>query len=126
LYEPFSEPRFVKLAQNLINRYDFQIFDGIIIAAALEANCSILYSEDMQNGQIIENTLKIGGTLGSDNMQLIFYINTTQRNKEVFMVSPSENKILDHNSTEFNAAFNSRRGIGRSNKKALKDFGWTT
>ncbi|MDR2595174.1 MAG: PIN domain-containing protein [Fibromonadaceae bacterium] len=49
----------IKLAQNLINRYDFQIFDGIIIAAALEANCDILYSEDMQNGQIIENTLKI-------------------------------------------------------------------
>jgi len=49
----------IKLAQNLINRYDFQIFDGIIIAAALEANCNILYSEDMQNGQIVENTLKI-------------------------------------------------------------------
>jgi predicted nucleic acid-binding protein len=49
----------IKLAQNLINKYDFQIFDGIIIAAALEANCSILYSEDMQNGQIVENTLKI-------------------------------------------------------------------
>jgi len=49
----------IKLAQNLINRYDFQIFDGIIIAAALEANCNILYSEDMQDGQIIENTLRI-------------------------------------------------------------------
>jgi len=49
----------IKLAQNLINRYDFQVFDGIIIAAALEANCNILYSEDMQNGQIIENTLRI-------------------------------------------------------------------
>jgi predicted nucleic acid-binding protein len=49
----------IKLAQNLINRYDFQIFDGIIIAAALEANCHTLYSEDMQNGQIIENTLRI-------------------------------------------------------------------
>ena len=49
----------IKLAQNLINRYDFQIFDGIIVAAALEANCNILYSEDMQDGQIIENTLRI-------------------------------------------------------------------
>ena len=49
----------IKLAQNLVNKYDFQIFDGIIIAAALEANCDILYSEDMQNEQIIENTLKI-------------------------------------------------------------------
>jgi predicted nucleic acid-binding protein len=49
----------IKLAQNLVVKYDFQIFDGIIAAAALEANCDILYSEDMQTGQIIENTLKI-------------------------------------------------------------------
>jgi len=49
----------IKLAQNLVIKYDFQIFDGIIAAAALEADCGILYSEDMQDGQIIENTLKI-------------------------------------------------------------------
>ena len=49
----------VKLAQDLVGKYDFQIFDGIIIAAALEADCDILYSEDMQDGQIIENMLKI-------------------------------------------------------------------
>jgi predicted nucleic acid-binding protein len=48
-----------KLAQNLVGRYDFQIFDGIIVAAALEANCDILYSEDMHNGLIVEDTLKI-------------------------------------------------------------------
>ena len=49
----------IKLAQNIIDKYDFQVFDGIIVAAALEANCDVLYSEDMQDGQIIENTLKI-------------------------------------------------------------------
>jgi len=49
----------IRLAQNLVSKYDFQIFDGIIVAAALEADCDILYSEDMQDGQIIENTLKI-------------------------------------------------------------------
>jgi predicted nucleic acid-binding protein len=49
----------IKLAQDLIGKYDFQMFDGIIIAAALEANCDTLYSEDMYDGQIIENTLKI-------------------------------------------------------------------
>lgn len=49
----------IKLAQYLIKRYDFQIFDGIIVAAALEANCNVIYSEDMQHGQIIESTLKI-------------------------------------------------------------------
>ena len=49
----------IKLAQDLVGKYDLQIFDGIIIAAALEADCDILYSEDMQNGQIIEGMLKI-------------------------------------------------------------------
>ncbi|MDR3000366.1 MAG: PIN domain-containing protein [Fibromonadaceae bacterium] len=49
----------IKSAQYLVKRYDFQIFDGIIVAAALEAGCSIIYSEDMQHGQIIESTLKI-------------------------------------------------------------------
>ncbi|GBU25269.1 hypothetical protein R83H12_01912 [Fibrobacteria bacterium R8-3-H12] len=49
----------IKSAQYLVNRYDFQIFDGIIVAAALEANCDILYSEDMQHNQTIENTLRI-------------------------------------------------------------------
>jgi predicted nucleic acid-binding protein len=49
----------IKLAQDLVGKYDFQVFDGIIVAAALEADCDILYSEDMQNGQIIENMLKI-------------------------------------------------------------------
>jgi len=49
----------IKLAQDLVSKYDFQMFDGIIVAAALEADCDILYSEDMQNGQIIEDMLKI-------------------------------------------------------------------
>ena len=49
----------IKLAQSLVVKYDFQIFDGIIIAAAMEANCDILYSEDMQHGQVVENAIKI-------------------------------------------------------------------
>jgi len=35
-------------------RYRFSFYDSLIIAAALEANCQTLYSEDMQHGQIIE------------------------------------------------------------------------
>lgn len=38
----------------LIQRYDFQIFDSIIVASALDANCTILYSEDMQHGLAIK------------------------------------------------------------------------
>jgi len=49
----------IKLAQSLVRKYDFQIFDGIIVAAALEADCDILYSEDMHNGLVIEDKLEI-------------------------------------------------------------------
>ncbi len=39
--------------------YGFSFYDSLIIAAAIESNCSVLYSEDMSNGQIIDNKLKI-------------------------------------------------------------------
>jgi predicted nucleic acid-binding protein len=46
-------------AEKLITRYDLQLFDAIIVAAALEAGCTILYTEDMHHGLIIEGTLSI-------------------------------------------------------------------
>lgn len=46
-------------SKKLILRYDFQLFDSIIIASALEADCNILYSEDLQHNQLIENRLTI-------------------------------------------------------------------
>jgi predicted nucleic acid-binding protein len=36
-------------------RYRYFIYDSLIIAAALEANCDTLYTEDLQHGQVIEN-----------------------------------------------------------------------
>jgi len=47
------------LARKLISKYDFQLFDSIIVASSLEADCEILYSEDLQHNQLIENRLKI-------------------------------------------------------------------
>ena len=35
-------------------RYGFSFYDSLIVAAALEAGCTTLYSEDMQDGQRIE------------------------------------------------------------------------
>ena len=49
----------IKLAHQLVKNYDFQLFDSIIVASALEAGCEILYTEDMQNGQVIEKKLTI-------------------------------------------------------------------
>jgi predicted nucleic acid-binding protein len=49
----------LKSARKLITRYDFQLFDSIVVASALEANCHILYSEDMHHGLLVENRMKI-------------------------------------------------------------------
>ena len=42
-------------AATLIEKYGFQIFDAVIVAAALEADCTVLYSEDMQHGFKVES-----------------------------------------------------------------------
>ncbi len=40
-------------------RYGFSLYDSLIVAAALIAGCDTLYSEDMQDGQIIDGHLVI-------------------------------------------------------------------
>ena len=49
----------VFFACDIAKRYGYSFYDSLILAAALEADCQIIYSEDMQHGQIIEHTLKI-------------------------------------------------------------------
>jgi len=46
-------------ACQIAGRYGFSFFDSLIVAAALESDCTILYSEDMQDGQIIEGKLTV-------------------------------------------------------------------
>jgi predicted nucleic acid-binding protein len=41
-------------ALEIAERYGFSIYDATIVAAALNAGCEILYSEDLQDGQVIE------------------------------------------------------------------------
>ena len=38
-------------AMSLQGRYGFSFYDSLIVAAALEAGCTRLYSEDLQHGQ---------------------------------------------------------------------------
>ena len=45
-------------ALDIKNRYHFSYYDSLIISSAIKSNCNILYSEDMQHNQQIEN-LKI-------------------------------------------------------------------
>ncbi len=49
----------ILLAVKIQYKYKFQYYDSLIIATALENGCSVLYSEDMQHKQLIENKLTI-------------------------------------------------------------------
>src|SRR5664279_3770447 len=40
------------LGLELAERYGFSIYDGLIVAAAVRAGCAILYTEDLQPGQV--------------------------------------------------------------------------
>ncbi len=39
--------------------YGCGIYDAFVVAAALDARCKTLYSEDFQDGQVIERNLTI-------------------------------------------------------------------
>ena len=46
-------------ASQLRSNFSFSYFDSIIVAAALETNSTILYSEDMHDGLVIDDQLTI-------------------------------------------------------------------
>jgi len=46
-------------ACKIAEKYQYSFYDSLIIASALEAECQILYSEDMQHNQFVEGKLKI-------------------------------------------------------------------
>jgi len=46
-------------ASTLRQHYRFSFWDSMIVAAALESHCTILYSEDMQHEQHVEKQLII-------------------------------------------------------------------
>lgn len=46
-------------ASNLRARYSLSFWDSLIVSTALFANTSVLYSEDMQDGFVLEEGLRI-------------------------------------------------------------------
>jgi predicted nucleic acid-binding protein len=40
-------------------RYRFSLYDSMLVAAALISGATILYSEDLQHGQVIDNQLRV-------------------------------------------------------------------
>jgi predicted nucleic acid-binding protein len=45
--------------RSIAAKYGYTMFDGLIAASALEAECDTLYSEDLQDGQVIDGRLTI-------------------------------------------------------------------
>ena len=46
-------------AIEIARRYGYSIYDASIVASALRAGCKTLYSEDLQDGQVIDKQLTI-------------------------------------------------------------------
>lgn len=46
--------RLYRASLDIQSRYRFAYYDALIVAAALDAGCTTLYSEDLQDGQRIE------------------------------------------------------------------------
>jgi predicted nucleic acid-binding protein len=43
----------------VFERYRFSLYDSMLVATALISGAKILYSEDLQHGQIIDNQLRV-------------------------------------------------------------------
>ena len=48
-----------KTALVIAEKYRYSVYDALIASAALEAGCKTLYSEDLQDGQVINQQLTI-------------------------------------------------------------------
>ncbi len=51
-------------ALEIAEKYGYGIYDALVAAAALEAGCTTLYTEDMQGGQVIERRLTVRNPFG--------------------------------------------------------------
>jgi predicted nucleic acid-binding protein len=48
-----------QIGLEIAERYGLSIYDAMIVAAALQAGCDTLWSEDMQDGMLLEDRLRI-------------------------------------------------------------------
>jgi predicted nucleic acid-binding protein len=49
----------IKDTWRIKRQYQFSYWDSLIIAASLESACHVVYTEDLQNGQIIDSSLTV-------------------------------------------------------------------
>jgi predicted nucleic acid-binding protein len=48
-----------KAALEIAQKHRYEIYDALVIAAALQAKCAILYSEDLHHGQVIGGRIEV-------------------------------------------------------------------
>ena len=48
-----------QVGRALAGRYNFSVYDSMIVAAALVGDCTTLWSEDMKDGLLVEDQLRI-------------------------------------------------------------------
>lgn len=53
------DERTIREAIRLAGRYQLSHWDSLIVAAAVLAGCEILYTQDMQHGQVFDEQLKV-------------------------------------------------------------------
>jgi predicted nucleic acid-binding protein len=54
LCKVFASIELYEKTLDITSRYNYSFYDSLLIAAALRADCALLYSEDLQHGQKIE------------------------------------------------------------------------
>ena len=54
-------------ALRVAERYNYSMFDALIIASALEAGSDTLWSEDMHSGMVIDGRLRIANPFRTEN-----------------------------------------------------------
>lgn len=54
-----NNQRTINQALRIAEKYKYSLYDSLIISSALSCNCKTLYSEDMHDGQVIEDKLII-------------------------------------------------------------------
>ncbi len=62
-YDKYSvvdfDPTILLTASELREKHSLSFWDSLIVASALYARCELLYSEDMQDGLVLDNRLTI-------------------------------------------------------------------
>jgi predicted nucleic acid-binding protein len=54
------------LGLQMAARYRLSVYDSMIVASALMSECTTLYTEDMQDGQVLEDRLTIRNPFAGD------------------------------------------------------------